>query len=173
MKRRFSSLTAQEALHVAVFIEERNAEIYHRFAEMFVEFHDDESLEIAGTFWEMAAEERQHSTMLQERYTEEFGGKACALTDDDIYEFVEIPRLQESQIFSEPGLGGRGARERALEIGLKAETGARSFYSELAESAQDFRQRELFSALANFEKDHVAFLERKLVEAAKKGAEPK
>src|SRR5207253_2455581 len=49
MKRDFASLTPQEALHVAIFIEERNAEIYHQFAEMFSEFHDPESLEIAVT----------------------------------------------------------------------------------------------------------------------------
>ena len=28
MKREFTSLTPQEALHVAIFIEERNAELY-------------------------------------------------------------------------------------------------------------------------------------------------
>ena len=48
MKRDFASLSAQEALHVAIFIEERNAEIYHQFAEMFAEFRDPESLEIAA-----------------------------------------------------------------------------------------------------------------------------
>ena len=57
MKRSFISLTPQEALHVAVFIEERNAEVYHRFAEMFVEFRDVQSLEIASVFWDMAAED--------------------------------------------------------------------------------------------------------------------
>ena len=43
MKREFASLSAQEALHVAIFIEERNAEIYREFAEMFAEFRDPES----------------------------------------------------------------------------------------------------------------------------------
>ena len=42
MQRAFSTLNAQEALHIAIFIEERNADIYHRFAEMFAEFHDAE-----------------------------------------------------------------------------------------------------------------------------------
>ena len=49
-------------MHVAIFIEERNAELYHRFAEMFVEFRDRESLEIASVFWEMAVEEKNHSS---------------------------------------------------------------------------------------------------------------
>jgi rubrerythrin len=64
MKRDFASLTAQEALHVAVFIEERNANIYSQFAEMFAEFRDPESLEIAAAFWEMSNDERRHGTML-------------------------------------------------------------------------------------------------------------
>src|SRR6516164_7254022 len=63
MKRDFASLSTQEALHVAIFIEERNAEIYHQFAEMFAEFRDPESLEIAAAFWDMATEERKHGTM--------------------------------------------------------------------------------------------------------------
>ncbi len=35
MTRTFSSLNPQEALHAAIFVEERNAGIYQRFAEMF------------------------------------------------------------------------------------------------------------------------------------------
>ena len=73
MKRSFQSLLPQEALHVAVFIEERNAEIYHQFAEMFASFQDFASLEIASALWDMAAEELHHSTLLQERYTSRFG----------------------------------------------------------------------------------------------------
>ena len=48
MKREFASLSAQEALHVAIFVEERNADIYREFAEMFAEFRDPPSLEIAA-----------------------------------------------------------------------------------------------------------------------------
>ena len=80
MKRDFASLTAQEALHVAIFIEERNAEIYHQFAEMFAGFRDDDSLEIASTFWDMAAEERRHGTELQQRYFDRYGTRPCAIT---------------------------------------------------------------------------------------------
>jgi len=54
VKRDFVSLHAQEALHVAIFIEERNANIYHQFSEMFAEFRDPESLEMAAAFWEMS-----------------------------------------------------------------------------------------------------------------------
>jgi hypothetical protein len=54
VKRDFVSLNAQEALHVAIFIEERNANIYRQFSEMFAEFRDPESLEMAAAFWEMS-----------------------------------------------------------------------------------------------------------------------
>ena len=53
MKRSFASLNPQEALHVAIFIEERNAELYQQFADMFTEFADSESLVIAEVFREM------------------------------------------------------------------------------------------------------------------------
>ena len=79
MPRSFAELDAQEALHVAIFIEERNAEIYHRFASMFTEFGDVESQAIAGVFWEMAEEERRHSSMLQSRYCQQYGNSGCCV----------------------------------------------------------------------------------------------
>jgi rubrerythrin len=170
MKRTFSSLTDQEALHTAVFVEERNAEIYHRFAEMFVEFRDDDSLAIASVFWDMAAEERHHSTLLQNRYEELFGTQPCALTDDDIYEFIEIPRLEDTDVFSAAtAQDHRTAKERALQVGLTAELGARKFYNDLIQGCKDPRQKRLFTELSDFEGEHVAFLERKLAEAPRQG----
>ena len=62
MKREFTSLTAQEALHVAIFIEERNAELYQQFAELFAEFKDPESLEIAQVFWDMVKDPQRVTT---------------------------------------------------------------------------------------------------------------
>ena len=170
MKRAFNTLTDQEALHTAVFIEERNAEIYHRFAEMFVEFRDEDSLAIASVFWDMAAEERHHSTLLQSRYEELFGTQPCALTDDDIYEFVEIPRLEDADVFSTANAQDhKSPQERALQVGLTAELGARKFYSEILTSCKDPRQKRLFNELAEFEGEHVAFLERKLADASRQG----
>ena len=100
MKRSFASLNPQEALHVAIFIEERNAELYQQFAEMFAEFRDSESLEIASVFQEMAAEEKDHSSKLQTRYMERFGTSSCALTEEDLVELIEVPRLEAGGTFS-------------------------------------------------------------------------
>src|SRR5580704_17445506 len=98
MKRSFSALAPQEALHIAIFIEERNAELYHRFAELFVEFGDGESLEIASVFWEMAIEERRHSSLLQGKYFEMFGKLTCTLTEEDLVEFIEVPKLEDGDL---------------------------------------------------------------------------
>ncbi len=166
MKRAFSSLSVQEALHVAIFIEERNASLYHRFAEMFVEFRDLESLEIAGVFWDMAVEENHHSTRLQQLYTERFGTSSCAVTEEDIVDMIEVPRLEDGNVLSGDPRDATSARERALQVALAAEQNARKFYAGLAEHTPDSKLRRLYQELAEFETDHVEFLERKLTRTA-------
>jgi len=163
MKRSFIALSPQEALHVAIFIEERNAELYHRFAEMFVEFRDVESLEIAGVFWDMAVEEHQHSTRLQTLYGERFGNAACAVTEEDIEEMIEVPKLEDGNVLGTAATP-LSARERALQVALKAEQNARKYYADISEHTPDAKLRKLYAELAEFETDHVEFLERKLSE---------
>jgi rubrerythrin len=166
MKREFTSLSPQEALHVAVFIEERNAALYHRFAEMFVEFRDVESLEIAGVFWDMAVEENHHSTKLLELYSERFGNTACAVTEEDICDMIEVPRLEDGDVFSNDPRNPTTARERALQVALVSEQTARKFYAGIAEMTTDPKLRRLYRELAEFETDHVEFLERKVSQTA-------
>ena len=166
MKRPFTSLSPQEALHVAVFIEERNAAIYHRFAELFVEFRDLESLEIAGVFWDMAVEENHHSTRLLELYSERFGNTACAVTEDDILDLIEVPRLEDGDVLGSDPKNPNSARERALQVALTAEQNARKFYAEIAEHTTDTKLRRFYKELAEFGTDHVEFLERKVAQTA-------
>jgi rubrerythrin len=166
MKRDFASLTAQEALHVAIFIEERNAEIYHQFAELFAGFQDNESLEIAGTFWDMAAEERRHGTALQQRYFERYGTRPCAITEEDIRDFIEMPQLGSGDIFAiSRAKGGRSPRELALEVAVAAEQNAVRYYTRLAELTEDAELRALYREFLDFENDHTDFLEKKMAEA--------
>ena len=166
MTRAFLSLNPQEALHVAIFIEERNAEIYHRFAEMFNEFHDTESIEIASVFWDMAVEERRHSGILQERYQETYGNASCSLTEEDLQDMIEVPRLEDGDVFAAPQASKNSARERALRVGLAAETSAHDFYSKLVEQTQDDSLRRLYTELSTMEDGHVVYLQRILAEAS-------
>lgn len=166
MKRDFASLTGQEALHVAIFIEERNAEIYHQFAEMFAEFRDPESLEIAATFWEMANEERQHGTLLQKRYFDRYGTRPCAITEEDIGDFIEVPHLENGEIFTFSKLKvGRSPRQMAIEIAIAAEQNAVRYYTRLIEVTQDTELRVLYRELMEFEASHTDGLEKKLADA--------
>lgn len=165
MKREFSSLTPQEALHVAVFIEERNAELYEQFAELFAEFKDPESLEIAQVFWDMSHEERQHGTLLQERYFDRYGTQACVVTEEDIREVIEVPRLEQGDIFAVArAKGAVSPRRAALQVALEAEQTALRYYAQLVDKTHDKGLRQIYSELANFEADHTDFLQRKLAE---------
>jgi rubrerythrin len=166
MTRDFATLTAQEALHVAIFIEERNAEIYHQFAEMFAEFRDPESLEVAAAFWDMANEERSHGTLLQKRYFDRYGTRPCAVTEEDISNFIEVPQLENGEIFTFSRLKvGRSPRQMALEIAVTAEQNALRYYNRLSESTDDTELRTLYREFVDFEASHADWLERKLSES--------
>jgi rubrerythrin len=163
MNRSFESLNAQEALHVAVFIEERNAAIYHQFAELFSEFHDPESLGVASTFWEMAHEEREHGTLLQNLYLQRYGTAPCAMTEEDICEFIEVPNPEEiSGLLDGQTVGNRSPRERALEIAISAEQNAQTYYGRLSVETKDPQLQSLYRDLAQFEGAHTESLQRKL-----------
>jgi rubrerythrin len=162
MQRAFSTLNAQEALHVAIFIEERNAGVYHRFAEMFAEFRDAESLEIASVFWDMAVEEKRHSGILQGKYQERYGNASCSLTEEDLHEMIEVPRLEDADLFAASPANRNSARERALQVALVAEISAHDFYTKLVGSTEDGSLRRLYIELSTMEDGHVVYLQRML-----------
>jgi rubrerythrin len=165
MQRAFASLTSQEALHVAIFIEERNAGIYHRFAEMFTEFHDAESLEIASVFWDMAVEEKRHSSLLQATYQERYGNARCSLTEENLLELIEVPRLDDGDVFANGPAVEFSARERALQVAFTAETSAHNFYVRLVQQTEQGPLRRLYTELSMMEEGHVGFLQKILQES--------
>lgn len=160
MPRSFASLAPSEALQVAISIEQRNAEVYHRFAEMFTEFGDEESLEIASVFWEMAVEERGHRSQLEQKYAAMFGALQENLTEAELDQLVEVPKLNGSDVFTSSN--ELSARNRALHVALQAEIGAQEFYAKLVEGTPDGPLRQMYRDLAEMEDGHVAFLANKL-----------
>ncbi|HUI85349.1 MAG TPA: ferritin family protein [Candidatus Binatia bacterium] len=163
MQRSFVSLSPQEALQVAISIEERNAEIYHRFAELFTEFGDEESLEIAAVFWEMAVEERAHRSLLRDKYAELYGDSVCHITEQDVIEIVEVPRLENGDVFA-AGTDRAPGRIRALNVALQAELRAQQFYLNLVDRTPRGPLHSLFQDLAQIEDSHVSYLGAKLVQ---------
>jgi rubrerythrin len=162
MKRSFASLDPQEALHVAIFIEERNADLYQQFAEMFAEFADSESLVIAEVFQEMTAEEKAHSSKLQSMYLERYGTASCSLTEEDLVELIEVPRLEQVEFFPAPERNKVSARDRALQVALNAERSAQKYYVDLVQKTEPGLLRLLYRELAELEDAHVAALEQKM-----------
>ena len=100
-------------------------------------------------------------------YSERYGNSACALTEEDLEEMIEVPRLEDGDIFAnEKKKQSLSPRERALQVALTAEQSARQFYASIAEKAVDPVMRRFYRELSEFEEGHVQFLERKLAEAA-------
>jgi rubrerythrin len=163
MKRHFTSLNTQEALRVAIFVEERNARIYRQFAELFGGFPDVDSREIAAVFAEMAAEEVSHGAQLENRYRQHFGQAPCEITAEEVEDLVELPHFPDGNIFAISRAGVSAApRMQGLAIALAAEEGAVRFYERLAEIAEEPEFGEFYADLARFEAEHVAELRRKM-----------
>lgn len=160
MKRDFASLTPQEALWVAVAIEERNAQIYENFASMFQDY-DRETVEI---FKEMAAEEWEHWKELESRYRKCYGEQELELGPGDIQQPMEAPVVNQGELFIYQGLSMR----EALEVGLRAEREARDYYRHLAKRTSDEELRKLYQELADTEDDHERRLMNKLREHAER-----
>jgi rubrerythrin len=159
MTRVFSSLNSQEALQIAIFIEERNAAIYQRFAEMFSEFGDPESLEISNVFWDMSVEEKRHSVLLQGKYRDHYGDAKCDLTEEDLHELIEVPKLESSDVFEAAEAVMAGPRQRALRVALDAEKSAHDFYTQLVGTTEDSNLRRLYAELSTMEDGHVSYLQ--------------
>ena len=125
---------------------------------MFTEFRDPESLEIASVFWDMSVEEKRHSSLLQSRYQEHYGNASCALTEEDLREMIEVPKLESSDLFVAVEVGQPTARQRALKVALEAEKSAQDFYRQLVEQTEDGELRRLYVELSTMEDGHVTYL---------------
>lgn len=158
MKRTFASLAPPEALHVAIFIEERNAEIYWHFAELFAQLGDPDSMDISVAFREMSIEERRHSTVLQKTYSERYGTHSCLVTEDDISDLIEVPSLRSADVFRVRDFT-TSPRQTAFAVAHAAETAAGNFYRRLVECTSEPTLRAFFQEFVEMEAQHASWLE--------------
>lgn len=138
----------------AIQIEARNGGVYDSLAQLF-EGYDDS---VNAIFREMAEEEREHGTVLKERYSDRFG--PVPTLGEEPKEVIEAPDMDdpEALIFDSMTI------EQALELGLKAERMARGFYQQEMNRTPDPDLQKIYRELAEFEEDHVKRLEEKLAE---------
>jgi len=149
------SSQAQQALQLAIAIEENNAHCFHDCAIRFMTYDRDVTLFLE----ELVSEERAHKQELIEFYERNFASRIPA----------DIPPPAELQAYRR---GLEAIREHffvvdnimaqtLLELALEMERYTRSFYVKQTLTTSDPEAQAIFSRLAMYEEDHEGlFLKR-------------
>lgn len=150
--KRFSDLTEQEVLALAITNEEEDSRIYRGFSEGLREQFPAS----AKVFDEMADEEVVHRTRLYDLYREKFGEYLPLIRRQDVKGFIQ----HKSALWLMRPLGLDEVRKFAENMEFEAER----FYRRAAEQARDASVRQLLVDLAEAEAGHES-LAHKLSES--------
>ena len=145
--KRFSDLSEQEILALAITNEEEDSRIYRGFAEGL----RDQFPASAKMFEEMAEEEVRHRAMLYDLYRKKFGEYLPLIRRQDVSGFV-----RQKPLWLVRPLGLDEVRKYAAEMEFET---AR-FYRKAAETARDASVRELLIELAEAEDKHESLAEK-------------
>ena len=140
-RRRFSDLTEQEVLALAIASEEDDAQIYRTYAERL----RGEYPASAAVFDEMADEENEHRRRLIERHQARFGDVIPLIRREHVAGFYA-----RSPVWLTENLGLDRIREEARAM----EHQAADFYQRAAARTQDAATRKLLGDLAAAEIGH-------------------
>jgi rubrerythrin len=149
--KRFSDLSEQEVLALAITNEEEDSRIYRGFAEGLREQFPAS----AKVFDEMAEEEVRHRTMLYDLYRSKFGEYLPLIRRQDVKGFLG----HRSPLWLMRPLGLEEVRKFAEAMEYEAER----FYRRAADSTRDASVRQLLVELAEAEAGHES-LAHKLTE---------
>jgi len=145
--KRFSDLTEQEILALAISNEEEDSRIYRGFSEGLREQYAAS----AKVFDEMADEEVRHRTMLFELYRSKFGDYLPLIRRHDVKGFI-----QKKPLWLVRPLGINDVRKYAEDMEFEA---AR-FYRKASETTRDASTRQLLLELAEVEDQHEGIAHR-------------
>lgn len=140
--KKFSELTEQEVLALAITNEEEDSRIYRGFAEGLREQFPSS----AKVFDEMADEEVVHRTRLFDLYRQKFGEYLPLIRRQDVKGFIQ----HKSSLWLMRPLGLDEVRKFAENMEFEAER----FYRKAAENARDVSTRQLLVELAEAEAGH-------------------
>ncbi|HVV60714.1 MAG TPA: ferritin family protein [Pseudolabrys sp.] len=140
--KRFSDLSEQEILALAITNEEEDSRIYRGFAEGLREQFPSS----AKVFDEMAEEEVHHRTMLFDLYRQKFGEYLPLIRRQDVKGFLH----PKQPLWLTRPLGLEEVRKFAENMEYEAER----YYRKAAENARDASVRELLITLAEAEAGH-------------------
>jgi erythrin-vacuolar iron transport family protein len=139
--KRFSDLTEQEVLALAISNEDEDSRIYRGFAEGLREQYAAS----AKVFDEMADEEVRHRTMLFDLYRSKFGDYLPLIRRHDVKGFIH-----KKPLWLVRPLGIKDVRKYAEDMEFEA---AR-FYRRASETTRDASTRQLLLELAEIEAQH-------------------
>jgi rubrerythrin len=140
--KRFSDLSEQEVLALAITNEEEDSRIYRGFAEGL----RDQFPASAKVFDEMADEEVHHRTMLSDLYKTKFGDYLPLIRRQDVRGFIE----NKKPLWLMRPLGLDEVRKFAENMEFEAER----FYRRAAGNTRDVHVRDLLVQLAEAEAGH-------------------
>ncbi len=145
--KRFSDLTEQEILALAISNEEEDSRIYRGFAEGLREQYAAS----AKVFDEMADEEVRHRTVLFDLYRSKFGDYLPLIRRHDVKGFIH-----KKPLWLVRPLGIKDVRKFAEDMEFEA---AR-FYRRASETTRDASTRQLLLELAEVEDQHEGIAHR-------------
>ena len=153
------NLTLQDALDLAIAIEQEAAERYREFADLIGDrYHGD-----AAEFFEaMVVNEEKHRLALVHRRQSLFGSTPARVEADDVSD-IEAPEHRVARNYM-------GTRQ-ALEVALSAEQKAWEFFNDALGLVQNESVRALFTELRDEEAQHSQMV-RDLLERVPGDDEP-
>lgn len=139
----FHTMTLQDALDLALSIEEEAKERYEQFAKITGGRYAGDASDM---FRQMAGYEARHWDELDRKRRELFGDAPRRITPDQLDD-VEAPDRGQPRTFM--------SARQAVEVALRAEMKAHDFFDEALKEVKDPAVRTLFEQLREEEKQHV------------------
>jgi len=146
----FATLSPQDALDLAVLIEDEAEERYEDLGHQ-LEIH--RTPEAAAFFRRMARNEAAHRARLQERRTRLFGDAPGTMTRALLWD-VEAPEYDEARAFM--------TVRQAMETALRCEEKAHAFFVEALRHVREPQVRALLAELRDEEVEHQRMIRREL-----------
>jgi erythrin-vacuolar iron transport family protein len=142
----FSRLSLQDALDLAILIEEEAQERYEEFTANLEVHHTPEA---AGFFSTMAGNEAKHGADLLARRKSLFGDAPTRVSRDMLWD-VEAPDFDQPRMFMTP--------RQAMDVALACEVKAYDYFDAALTHVQDADVRTLFEELRGEEAEHQALV---------------
>ena len=146
----FTSLNLQDALDLAILVEEEAQERYLEFVGQMAQHHTPDAAEF---FEAMARNEEKHGEELRARRQALFGDAPRRVTREMLWD-VEAPDYDETRAFM--------SARQAMGVALRAETKAQEFFVKALPHITDGEVRRLFEELRDEEVVHQTLVREAL-----------